>query len=185
MKGSGKDLTGMRFGKLVIIKRIKNTPYNYRTWMCQCDCGNTKSVVSSVLIRGDTKSCGCLRHVPNKLFKGILSLEHNLYLHYKNQAALRYIEFKLEFDDFVKIVEMRCKYCGGTNTHRHMTRRDNFYDVNGVDRLDNKKGYTVDNCVPCCKYCNYAKRDRSLDEFMDWIRQLIEFQSNKIGTEKS
>jgi hypothetical protein len=39
---------------------------------------------------------------------------------------------------------------------------------NGIDRLDNALGYTTANSVPCCKPCNQAKNDRSVDEFRDW-----------------
>lgn len=54
------DLTGQRFGKLVVIKQSENR--NGRTaWLCKCDCGNTKVVRSIELRRGDTISCGCYR----------------------------------------------------------------------------------------------------------------------------
>ena len=46
---------------------------------------------------------------------------------------------------------------------------------NGLDRVDNEKGYTIDNVVPCCKHCNYAKRNRSVEEFIDWIAQVYEY----------
>lgn len=54
-----KDLTDQRFGKLVVIKRAPNQ--NKKVfWECKCDCGNTIIVRSDQLIRGITKSCGCL-----------------------------------------------------------------------------------------------------------------------------
>ena len=61
-----KNLTGQRFGKLVVIKRIENkvitsSGKSYVQWECQCDCGNTKKVLSCNLLNGTTQSCGCLR----------------------------------------------------------------------------------------------------------------------------
>ena len=54
-----KDLTSQRFGKLVVVKRASNQ--NKKVfWECKCDCGNTIIVRSDQLIRGITKSCGCL-----------------------------------------------------------------------------------------------------------------------------
>lgn len=53
------DLTGKRFGKLVVLgidKTVKNKVY----WKCQCDCGNEKVVRSDNLTRNVTKSCGCI-----------------------------------------------------------------------------------------------------------------------------
>lgn len=52
------DLTGMRFGRLVVEKRVDNK-YNQVFWHCKCDCGNEKDICGSSLKRGDTVSCGC------------------------------------------------------------------------------------------------------------------------------
>jgi len=41
--------------------------------------------------------------------------------------------------------------------------------VNGLDRVDSLKSYTLDNVVPCCTQCNLAKLDYSLDEFKKWV----------------
>lgn len=55
-----KDLTGQRFGKLTVLKREE--PYDYPIkWMCQCDCGNIKSIKGASLTQERTKSCGCLK----------------------------------------------------------------------------------------------------------------------------
>ena len=56
------DLTGQRFGKLVVIKKTDIvTNDRHIVWLCRCDCGKTKEVPSNALTSGDTKSCGCLR----------------------------------------------------------------------------------------------------------------------------
>lgn len=56
-----KDLTGQRFGKLVVIKDsgLKNT-INHVLWECQCDCGNKILVTTNHLTTQNTQSCGCL-----------------------------------------------------------------------------------------------------------------------------
>lgn len=55
------DLTGKRFGKLVVLEIDKN-PNNKRTkWICVCDCGKVVSTASHQLVSGNTKSCGCKR----------------------------------------------------------------------------------------------------------------------------
>ena len=53
------DLTGKRFGKLVALKVSEIKKDSNQWWLCQCDCGNTVTVRSVCLIRGDTTSCGC------------------------------------------------------------------------------------------------------------------------------
>lgn len=52
------DLTGQRFGKLLVIKRVGSDKSKHSTWLCQCDCGN-KKIISRSCFRS-TKSCGCL-----------------------------------------------------------------------------------------------------------------------------
>ena len=61
------DLTGQRFGRLIVIKRVRQDEVDIRFsgscayWLCRCDCGTETVVSSSCLLHGTTKSCGCLR----------------------------------------------------------------------------------------------------------------------------
>ena len=59
-----KDLTGQRFGKLMVVSRaddyIKPNGNKIIQWRCVCDCGNEVVVRGEYLRSGDTKSCGCL-----------------------------------------------------------------------------------------------------------------------------
>lgn len=54
-----KDLTGLRFGKLLVIKEVE-TETKGTSWLCKCDCGKEKVILGSSLRSGHTKSCGCL-----------------------------------------------------------------------------------------------------------------------------
>ena len=57
------DLTGQRFGKLIVIIRAGTKTYRggskKASWFCQCECGNTTTVVGKDLRSKKTKSCGC------------------------------------------------------------------------------------------------------------------------------
>ena len=66
------DLTGKRFGKLVVKEYLGN-----RMWLCQCDCGNTKAINGSGLNGGRTSSCGCIRskNLVGQRFGRLLVLE--------------------------------------------------------------------------------------------------------------
>lgn len=58
------DLSGKRFGKLVVIKRHEKNKDDTRRgvfWECECDCGNMTTVGAASLPSGNTKSCGCLQ----------------------------------------------------------------------------------------------------------------------------
>lgn len=67
------DLTGQRFGKLVVVGRDMSpskTKQKRVRWACQCDCGNTTSVSSDNLKSGNTISCGCAKFTA-KLIHGM------------------------------------------------------------------------------------------------------------------
>lgn len=57
-RGVKNDLTGMRFGKLVVLQRHKDNKTNTR-WLCKCDCGELTIAVSGNLKRNRHKTCGC------------------------------------------------------------------------------------------------------------------------------
>lgn len=57
MGGFFKDLTGQRFGRIAVIRKMERPGVTW--WVCACDCGNEKSIRATSLISGHTKSCGC------------------------------------------------------------------------------------------------------------------------------
>ena len=65
-----KDITGMRFGKLVAVEPTDIRDGGTVVWRCRCDCG--KEILTSLhqLCSGYRKSCGCLSHPPIKNFVG-------------------------------------------------------------------------------------------------------------------
>lgn len=50
-----------------------------------------------------------------------------------------------------------------------------YLKINGIDRVDSNIGYTKDNSVPCCKYCNFAKHTMSEDDFYVWVKRVYEY----------
>ena len=61
MSGCAPDLTGQRFGRLVVVAREGSTPKRQATWRCACDCGAETVVLAKNLRCGNTRSCGCNR----------------------------------------------------------------------------------------------------------------------------
>lgn len=59
--GKIKDLTGQKFGRLLVIKDSGERKNRQVVWECQCDCGKTTYVVGQALRNGHTQSCGCLQ----------------------------------------------------------------------------------------------------------------------------
>lgn len=58
--GRRLELTGQKFGRLTVICKDEERSKGKSYWICQCDCGNIKSISGANLRNGATKSCGCL-----------------------------------------------------------------------------------------------------------------------------
>lgn len=54
------DLTGRRFGRLTVLELLPERKNDRAVWLCRCECGRTAEAVSSSLVSGNTRSCGCL-----------------------------------------------------------------------------------------------------------------------------
>jgi 5-methylcytosine-specific restriction endonuclease McrA len=170
------DETGNRYGKLTVIKRMSSKGKR-AAWLCKCDCGN------EVIKRGDhlrdgQKSCGRLC----ELQKGKAAFNRMLIV-VKHHAKKRGLEFKLTEEQVKKLNKSACFYCGLPSSNKvreydnHGKHRCNgVYEYNGIDRIDNNKGYVMDNCVPCCKVCNRAKNAMSMDDFLVWIQRLKSYK---------
>lgn len=63
MRGhTANDLTGQRFGRLVVTERAENKYIGkkvYVYWKCRCDCGKEKNIRGAHLKSGAVVSCGC------------------------------------------------------------------------------------------------------------------------------
>jgi hypothetical protein len=103
-------------------------------------------------------------------------MAHNLdyknppkYSVYKKRAEERFKgEEMLTEEEFKHLSQKNCHYCGKSGP-------------NGIDRIDNNKGYAKENCVPCCKHCNYVKGDLSQNDFETWRYRFISKQSKELS----
>lgn len=169
------DITGKRFGALVAIKPIRSDGKGW-IWECKCDCGNVCERKTSVL--GHTKSCGCSSWRCMRM--GIEPAKNKLFASYYKTARHKGIPFELSREQFFDLVGKSCYYCGNEPTNVSRTRLVEFI-YNGIDRMDNSKGYTIDNCVPCCSTCNYAKRAMTQEQFRNWIKRIYINQYKKLS----
>ncbi len=88
------------------------------------------------------------------------------YQTYMKRALKKDLEFILTKESFQRIQSESCNYCKKDNTATHQ---------NGIDRKDNKRGYTNDNCVSCCGECNYMKGTLSIDEFINQCKRVASY----------
>lgn len=70
-----KDITGMKFGRLTVLRLSHKDNRHECHWLCKCDCGNEKTVSGNKLRSGNTKSCGCMQ---KEFLDGRLRRKHGL-----------------------------------------------------------------------------------------------------------
>jgi len=168
---------GTRYGRLVVVSQANERYFGRRQYLFRCDCGQETTAPW-----GEKKSCGCLRRDTcsttgkRKTLPDGKAALHRLFRNYKNNADQKGIEFIVDLDEFQRITSSNCHYCGQEPTPMPMTNRrhQTTYNRNGIDRVDDTKGYISGNCVACCKWCNYAKRERTPQEFLLWVRRVFE-----------
>lgn len=143
-----EDMTGRRFGMLTVVSRAENGKYGDAMWQCQCDCGGTVIVRAGDLRRGSTKSCKCMKREWNreshtthglsntrlhKIWSMVIERcnNHN-HVQYHRYGG-RGIKMCEEWEkDFVAFYEW--------------AMANGYEDGLTLDREDNDKGYSPDNC---------------------------------------
>jgi hypothetical protein len=156
------EYAGQRIGELTVIERAPADPKGQKLrWLCLCDCGKTKAITTADLKK--VRSCGCLKHraLPNGL-----AYVNRVHAYYVSNAKNRNYEWDLSFECFESLVSGNCYYCGEPPSVPH--RKENKVRLfNGVDRIENDKGYVKGNCVSCCRFCNIAKNYYTSKEFIE------------------
>lgn len=179
-----KNIEGQRFGRLIAIKRVQQVRREWK-WLAKCDCGNEITTLISALTSGNTNSCGCYHkdQTSDLCYKGPLhSLITQLYGKYRSSAKKRGHLFIITRDYFESIIFQDCHYCGRKpqsyeNSAKDKRRKEKLY-YNGIDRKDNNVGYIVENCLPSCFNCNAAKRDKTYEEFIEYLKTIAKKWGN-------
>lgn len=174
---------GQRFNNFVILeiapsKSSNETGQIFSRWRCKCDCGKIFLITTKQIYRGQ-KSCGCLsitsrfhQHEPQEV---IITSRLSRYI---NGAKRRNLSWELTREQFASLLFGNCSYCGAEPTqlvklNKHIAK------VNGIDRVNNNLGYFIDNCKTCCQTCNMAKYTLSFDDFILWIKKIVNFWKDK------
>lgn len=149
------DLTGLRFGRLTVLKKIGVTNQGKRgsrsIWLCKCDCGKEKSVIRNSLVCGGTRSCGCLEtetkkqtHLKHGMSKSRLwriwcgmrercnNPNNNDYQYYGGQG--------------ISVCEEWANKETGFETFCNWSLNNGYSDKLIIDRINTNGNYTPTNC---------------------------------------
>jgi hypothetical protein len=107
----------------------------------------------------DNRTKYVLRKTKGYYKKRYQTVEYRFSL-YKTKAKQRGIPFTLSRLQFGSLWHQACFYCGSP------------ISTIGIDRKDNKKGYTLANVVACCNACNMAKRANTVEQFISLCKRV-------------
>lgn len=142
------DLTGQRFGRLVVIEKAPRDGTHSTKWVCKCDCGNIAIVRGEYMKNGTTKSCGCYN-------EDVRSMKH--YIHGLTQHPIWRTYHHILSRCYNERVPKYNLYGGRGIVMCDEWKNDfmSFYNwsiLNGwkpglsIDRIDNDGNYCPENC---------------------------------------
>lgn len=143
------DLTGLRFGRLVVVGFIGKNINRNATYQCRCDCGATRTLLATYLLTGHTKSCGCLKI--DMLRAKMLVHGHST----KTRTSPEYYSWANMIQRCENPNNNRYKDYGGRGIkvcERWKSFKHFLQDMgprpvrHTLDRKDNAVGYNPDNC---------------------------------------
>lgn len=180
------DLTGKRFGRLIVKSRQLQNKHNKFMWKCVCECGKTIYPTTGDLRSGNTRSCGCLAADRAREANTTHGLSYTKeFIRHKNKKSYSRrkqvdVEWTFDMEQLLRNNFNSCAMCGISN-------EDNLKLYGEQLHLDHifpvKFGYGLkyDNVCLLCSSCNPSKHTKLLDELpikdaIHIIKMSVEFQ---------
>lgn len=176
------DISGERFGRLVVMEETGESVRGHRTWRCKCDCGIDVVVKKGLLTSGGVKSCGCLAQEHRERFSDLIEDYRHL-----NKGKNHYNYNPLITDE--ERIKMRYEISGNDRRVWRMSvyHRDeytcqicrekggelNAHHLNGYHWYE-KGRYDVDNGVTLCDKCHsefhgiYGYGENTKEQFVEY-----------------
>lgn len=180
MNKNSKNLLGKRFGHLTVVefdKEFYNNRKNnqtYNKWICNCKCGEKTSVISSHLLSGNVYRCSKCKYKSQQI-NGKFS--KTFYLHIRDNAGKRNIEFNLSFEFLCKLFKKQKGFCAITKKPiifaETIKSHKNGKTTASLDRIDSSKGYIKNNVQWVHKDVNKMKSNLNEKDFIELCKNVI------------
>lgn len=161
----GPDLTGKKYGKLIVLMKDKENP---NKWICQCECGNIKSITGYNLYSGVTSSCGCINYsIGEKHIIDILNTNNIRYIkeYCNSELKLKRFDFAIldENENIIRLVE----YDGEQHYKSNRGTWDNSDSLEERQARDREKDeYALSHNIPLVRIPYWERDNITLDMIM-------------------
>lgn len=167
------DLTGQRFGRLIVIERAENGNHNKARWVCQCDCGSKTIAATTQLKTNRKRSCGCLQRDRAKEANTTHGLrKHPLYrVHRAMIDRCENPENKSFHDYGGRGISVCDEWRMSVKAFYDWAILNGYHSGVEIDRINNDGPYSPENCRFVTKAANKMNRRNSL---------LVEYCGNRV-----
>ena len=146
----GKNIQGDRFGRLIALKVVGKSKHGSLIWECICDCGKTKEIVSSNLMQGKTKSCGCYHRerateantIHGYSSRFVTKRIYTIWSKMLHRCQPSKANSKTYYDRGITV----CEEWKDFETFKDWAYSHGYSDELSIDRINNDEGYRPDNC---------------------------------------
>ena len=176
------NLTGQRFGRLVVVERSTNSKNGKARWLCKCDCGNDTVVFSTSLVRGLTHSCGCLnREIASVRFGTHRLSESRLHKTWSDMKKRCYNPNSKSFPAYGgRGIEMCEEWKDDFQSFYNWAMANGYADDLTIDRIDVNGNYSPENCrwvdkltqANNCRTNHYLTFNGKTQSIVEWAREL-------------
>lgn len=167
------NFAGKRFGRWVVKEQVDSSKTNgrksHRAYLCVCDCGTEKVIPAYSLKHNMTKSCGCLRKesltTHNLSNTRLFAIWSEIKYRCNNKECETY---KLYHDKGITICE---EWENDFQTFYDWSMENGYQSNLTIDRIDNNKGYSPDNCRWTTNKVQMNNQDKSIRIFYnnEWL----------------
>lgn len=164
--------------------KLDNSSVKRKLANCKCNCGKTFVCrYDDLKNRKGCRKCGNSYGGKRRIYPDYQAAISAFYRAYKRNSKDRELDFSLSLEEFSNFISLKCYYCNDppkdANYLSKSTRKYKGFLANGIDRVDNTKGYIKENCVTCCTTCNMMKKTLTIDKFLEQISKIYKYKLNE------